>query len=87
MGRTGRAGLQGVTVSALCFGTSYQQAAQLYGAVSDAIHMKGPRRDSSGRQIYLSIDESDGGATLDPDTRWLTETGVISVIAAAQPIS
>ena len=87
MGRTGRAGLEGVTISALCFGTTYVQAAQLYGAVSDAIHMKGPRRDASGRQIFLSVDESDGGAALDPDTRWPTETATIFVVAAAQPLS
>lgn len=87
MGNTARAGLEGVTIAALCFGLTYQAAAQLYGAVSDAVHMKGPRKDASGRQIFLSVEESGGEATLDPDTRWITETCVINVIAAAQPIA
>lgn len=82
-----RVGLQGVTIAALCYGVTFQQAAQLYGAVSDAVHMKGPRRDAGGRLIFLSIDESGGEATLDPDTRWPFETAVINVIAAAQTVA
>lgn len=82
-----RVGLQGVTVTALCFGATYQQAAQLYGAVSDAVNLKGPRRDGTGRLIFVSIDESGGDPVLDPDTRWPTETCVINVIAAAQPVA
>lgn len=86
-GGSGRAGLQGVTIAALCFGATYVQAAQLVGAVTDALHMKGPRRDAGGRLIYLSVEESIGGATLDPQTRWPSETAVISVIAAAQTVA
>jgi hypothetical protein len=86
-GRSPKAGLQQVTIAALCFGATPAQAAQLYGAVSDAIHMKGPRKDASNRLIYLSIDESGGEATLDPETRWPTETCVINVIAAAQVVA
>lgn len=86
-GRSPKAGLEGVTIAALCYGSTPQQAAQLYGAVSDAVHMRGPRKDASGRLIFLSIDESGGQATLDPDTRWPTETCVINVIAAAQVVA
>lgn len=85
-GGTGRAGLEGVTIAALCFAQTYQGAAALYGAVSDAIHMKGPRHDGAGRLIYLTVEESGGDPVVDPDTRWLTETCVISVIAAAKAV-
>lgn len=86
-GQTERAGIQQVTIAALCYGITPQQAAALYGAVSDAIHNRGPRKDAQGRLIYLSMEESGGEATLDPDTRWPFETAVIQVIAAAQAIA
>lgn len=87
LGQTGRAGIQGVSIAVLCFAATFPAVAALYGAVSDAVHEKGPRHDASGRLIYLSIEESGGGAVLDPDTRWPTETCVVSVIAAAQPVA
>jgi hypothetical protein len=85
-GNGSRTGLQRVTLVALCYGLTPQQATDLRGAVSDAVHMRGPRTDAQGRLIYLSIDESGGGATLDPDTRWPFEEAVIDVIAAAQVV-
>jgi hypothetical protein len=87
LGRTSRLGLEGVTLVAICFGTSPQQAAQLFGAVSDAVHNKRARIDAQGRLIFLTVNESGGDATLDPDTRWPREDAVINVIAAAQAVA
>ena len=87
LGRTGRTGIQGVVIAALCFGVDSVQAAQLYGAVSDAIHQKRARRDAQGRLIYLSLDQSGGNVSIDPDTHWPFETAVINVIAAAQAVA
>ncbi len=79
-----RAGMQTARYAANCFGATQQQAAQLYGAVSDALHVKGPRRDAQGRQLYISLEEVGGQPNTQPGTDWPYETAVFNVIAAAQ---
>ncbi len=81
-----RAGLQGALIAALCFGATYQQAAALAGAVADAVHYKRARQ-SGTRLIHLSLVESLGDATRDPDTSWPFETVVFQAIGAAQAVA
>lgn len=66
----------------LCYGTSPRQAAQLRGAVSDAIHNVGPRVNASGVAIYRSHSENEGQSQVDPDTGWPFQM-VIAVAWAA----
>lgn len=85
--RERRIPVQEVRIAARCYGLTYQDAAALAGAVSDAIHAAGPRISPSGVGIWLSFDDGGGGATADPDTGQPYETVVISVIAATQVIA
>jgi hypothetical protein len=78
-----RIGLQDGRWYARCYGATAQQAAQLSGAVSDAIHTRGPRTDSQGRRLYLSVDEGGGDADLDPVTRWPLEVITIRAVGGA----
>lgn len=86
-GGTRRAGLQRPLFAALCFGTTYQQAAQLAGAVVDAVNLRGPRKDAQGRYVALSLVEGGDGPTLDPATGWVTETVTFTFIGAAQAVA
>lgn len=81
-----RLGLQEPMFAALCFGATYPQAAQLAGAVVDAINLRGPRSDSAGRAVLLSLVEGGGNPTLDPDTKWVTETVTFTFVGAAQAV-
>lgn len=78
--------IQTVRIGFRCYGVTAQQAAQLYGAVSDAVHNKGPRIASGGTKvvIYRSFDETGGDAAKDPDTKQPFESGVIELSAATQ---
>lgn len=69
-------------IAARCYGTSYQDAAALAGAVSDAVHNIGPRRNGTGVLIYRSFDDVGLGATADPDTGQPHEDLVIEVFAS-----
>lgn len=60
--------VQQARILARCYGTTYQNAAELAGAVSDALHAKGPRISGSGVGIYASFDDVGQGASADPDT-------------------
>lgn len=79
----GRLGLQGPRYVANCYGTTYQQAAQLAGAVSDALHLLRGKKYSSNRTIHLVTDDGWGGPVLDPATKWITESVVFEVTGAA----
>ncbi len=79
-----RAGVQTLRLAANCFGVTPQQAAQLYGAVSDVLHVRGPRRDAQGRQLFISLEEIGGQPNEQPGTGWPYETAVFNVIAGAQ---
>jgi hypothetical protein len=79
--RLKRAPMQEVRLLAKCYGASYQDAAALAGAVSDAIHAKGHRISSSGVAIFGSFDDGGEGASADPDTQQPYEAVVIQVNA------
>lgn len=86
LGRTRRARLQAPLFAALCFGVTRVQAAQLAGAVVDAVNLRGPRKDASGRLVYLSLVEGGGDVILDPDTRWPFATVTFTLIGAQQAV-
>jgi hypothetical protein len=79
--RMKRAPVQAVRVSIQCVGLTPRLAAVLYGAVSDALHVKGPRYTSGGIGIYLSEEEVGGQPLTDPQTGWPYETAVYNVWA------
>jgi hypothetical protein len=68
-------------VSVDTFGKTAQQATELYGAVSDVLSARGPRRSAGGVAIYLSIEEVGGQAVLDPDTDQPVERSIYSYTA------
>jgi len=80
--REKRLPVQEVRIAARCYGLTYQDAAALAGAVSDAIHAAGPRISGSGVGIWNSWDDGGEGASKDPDTSQPYETVIVSVNAA-----
>jgi hypothetical protein len=85
--RDKRAPVQEVRIGVRCYGTTFADAAALYGAVSDAIHDVGPRIGATGALIYRSFDDIGMGAQKDPDTGQPHEDGVISLFAATQVVT
>lgn len=81
----GRVPVQHPVYSVFCYGATDQQATDLYGAVSAALHDRGPRINAG--LIYRTFDNSDGGTQKDPDTQQPYVEGVISVHAATAAIS
>jgi hypothetical protein len=85
--REKRLPVQEVRIAARCYGLTYQDAAVLAGAVSDAVHALGTRINAGGVGIWSSFDDGGEGASKDPDTGQPYETVVISVNAATVLIS
>lgn len=86
---SGRLGMQDVIYAAQCYGpkdakTGPVTARQLVGAVTDALHDKGPRRGSSGRGIYRSEVLSISGLLTDPGTQEPFYTATVHVVGMAQ---
>jgi hypothetical protein len=77
---------QEVRISARCYGVTFQQAAQLAGAVSDALHARGLRISPTGIVIFSSLDDGGGGATKDPDTGQPYESVIFSVGALTETL-
>jgi Protein of unknown function (DUF3168) len=85
--RDKRAPVQEVRIGIRCYGTSFADAAALYGAVSDAIHNVGPRIGATGVLLHRSFDDAGMGAQTDPDTGQPHEDGVISLFAATTVVA
>ena len=85
--RAKRAPVQEVRIGLRCYGSTFGDAAALYGAVSDAIHNVGPRIGATGVLIHRSFDDIGLGATKDPDTGQPHEDGVIQLFAATQVVT
>jgi len=85
--REKRAPVQEVRIGLRCYGTSFADAAALYGTVSDAIHNVGPRIGATGVLIHRSFDDIGNGADTDPDTGQPHEDGVISLFTATQIVT
>lgn len=82
--REHRAPVQEVRIGVRAYGPTYQDAAALYGEISDAIDNAGPRLSASGIAIYQSLDETGGSAARDPDTDQPYEEGVIALYAGTE---
>ena len=85
--RLKRAPIQEVRLVARCYGATFQGAAALAGAVSDAVHARGHRIGPTGVAIFGSFDEGGAEATKDPDTAQPYESLVISVSASTELIA
>ena len=85
--RDKRAPVQEVRIAVRCYGSTYRDAAALYGVVSDAIHNVGPRIGATGVLIHRSFDDIGAGASQDPDTGQPHEDGVIQLFAATQVVT
>lgn len=87
--RLKRMPMQEVRYAARCYGQGTnpaRDAATLAGAVSDAIHAKGPHIHGTVG-VYATFDDGGGeGAAEDPDTHQPYETVIIQVVAADRPI-
>jgi len=70
-----------------CYGRTPQEAMELYGACSDAIHLIGPRLKSNGLGIYISLDDTGGTASRDPDTQQPLVDFVIELLATTQAVT
>lgn len=81
------AGLQEVLFGIKCYGTTPAQAAQLYGACSDALHRRAPRVDASGRAIFSSHDDMSSSSGKDPGTNWPWVDFTARVVAAAEAVA
>lgn len=84
--RDKRAPVQETRIVARCYGATYQDAAVLAGAVSDAIHNVGPRINAAGVLIYRSFDDIGLGAEKDPDTGQPHQDLIIEAFAATQAV-
>lgn len=82
-----RIGLQEVLLQLKCVGATRIQAAQLYGACSDVLHMHVPFVDESGRAIFTIADDVGTSSGIDPGTSWPFEDGTIRVVAGAGAIA
>jgi hypothetical protein len=69
------------------YGATYQDAAALYGEISDLLDNAGPRLTNAGVAIYQSLDISGGNAERDPDTSQPFEVGVIELIAGTAVVA
>ena len=78
----GRIGLQGPRYGATVYATTYQQAAQLVGAVHGALHNLSART-VSGKGIHQVIVDSWSGPTRDQATGWARDDVTFQVTGSA----
>lgn len=89
LGRTivGRAPVQVVRLAARCYGVTWQDAGELYGDFTDALHLVGPRIGPTGVGIYITRDDGGGTAEKDPETDQPYEIGVIELFATTDGVA
>lgn len=85
--RLHRAGLAIHRIGVRAYGATYQDAAALWGEISDAIDIAGPRLSAGGVAIHQSLDATGGNAQRDPDTGQPYEDGVIELIAGTEVLA
>ena len=86
-GQTRRARLQAPLFAAKCYGVTRVQASQLANAVAEAMELRGPRKDASGRLVHISLVDSGGDIELDPTTKWPFGTVIFRLIGAQQAVA
>lgn len=85
--RAPRVPLQTVRIAARCYGRDHAEAARLRWAVSNAIHLTGPRVVGSGLGIFTSLDDGGGDQEKDPDTGQPLQVMVIEALATTQVVA
>ena len=70
-----------------CYGRTRAEAAALRWAVSDALHLVGPRLKANGLAIYQTLDDSGGSQASDPDTQQPYEAFVVSALASTVAVT
>lgn len=81
-GGSRRLRLQQPMFAAQCYGVTRVQTAQLANAVVEAVELRGPRKDASGRLVWLSLVEGGGDVVLDPFTKWPVATVTFTYLGA-----
>lgn len=89
---SGSAGVQGVPFNLFCYGlpgdpTGPILARQLAGAVSDALHGRGPVYGTGGVYLHRVWAPTIGELLIDPDTKWPYHTVRAIAYAAAQAVT
>lgn len=81
-GGTRRLRLQAPLFAAKCYGATRVQASQLANAVVEAVELRGPRKDASGRLVWASLVEGGGDVIADPVTKWPFATVTFTFLGA-----
>lgn len=69
------------------YAPTFQDAAALYGEISDVIDNAGPRMSAAELPIYQTLDDIGSGASKDPDTHQPYEEGVIELFAGTHVLA
>jgi len=69
-----------------CYGSTFQNASEVYLAVVKAIHRVGPRRKANGLGIYWTTAVSGGEQARDPDTQQPYVAATIELIGTTQVV-
>ena len=82
-----RVPIQRAVYSFACYGSTFANAREVYGAVVKALHLVGERVKSNGLGIYISFVDTGEEQDKDPDTGQPVVRGTVVVHAAAQAVT
>jgi hypothetical protein len=85
--RMHRAPIQTLRYALRCYGTTYQDARDLYGDCSDVLDNAGPRYSATGVAIHQTLDDTGGSAQSDPVTGQPYYEGIFEVFAGAHALA
>ena len=74
-------------IAVRCYGRTRAEAAALRWAVSNALHLVGPRLKTNGLGIYQTLDDSGGAQQTDPETQQPYESFVITALATTVAVT
>lgn len=72
---------------AAAYGTTFENARAIWGALVKAMHFSGGRTKANGLVIYTSIVETGGGQDADPVTKQPVVRGTIHIVASANAVA
>lgn len=75
------------TYGVAAYGSTFENARAVWGAVVKAMHRVGGRTKASGFHIYISATDAGGGQDKDPDTGQPLTRGTIRIIAIANAVA
>lgn len=75
------------SITVRCYGSTFQNATAVWGAVVKALHAVGPRLKGNGLGIYRSAFLEEADTLKDPDTEQPYVEGTIEVTATAQAVT